>query len=169
MSIDQDARPAEPTQLFSFQDELADELIGRAKSVRPLLESKAAEHEQNSELSREVVDKLTEIGVFSMAGPRRVGGLAQSSRSMARVAAELAKGCPSTAWVYTIYNSCLWFASKVPAAIQGQMFANGSPLICSPQNGIGHLVADGDSYRLTGRWSYATGSHHAAWTMVPAV
>jgi len=169
MSIDQDTRPAEQTQLFSFQDELADELIDRAKSVRPLLESKAAEHEQNSELSRDVVDKLTEIGVFSMAGPLRVGGLAQSSRSMARVAAELAKGCPSTAWVYTIYNSCLWFASKLPAAIQQQIFANGIPLICSPQNGIGHLVADGDSYRLTGRWSYATGSHHAAWTMVPAI
>jgi len=107
--------------------------------------------------------------VFAMAGPARVDGLAQSSRSMAAVAAELAKGCPSTAWVYTIYNSCLWFASKLPARIQEQIFADGVPLICSPQNGIGHLVPDGDGFLLTGRWAYATGSHHAAWTMVPAL
>jgi len=167
MSIDQVIEPA--TSLPGFQEDLANELLARAKSVRHLLESRADEHEQNKELSQEVVDKLTEIGVFAMAGPARVGGLAQSSRSMAAVAAELAKGCPSTAWVYTIYNSCLWFASKLPAGIQEQIFANGVPLICSPQNGIGHLVPDGDSYQLTGRWSYATGSHHAAWTMVPAL
>lgn len=168
MSIDQDTRPTAQT-LEGFQDELADKLVADARAVRPLLESKAAEHEQNSELSQEVIDKLTEIGVFAMAGPRRVDGLAQSSQSMARVAAELAKGCPSTAWVYTIYNSCLWLASKLPAEIQEQIFANGVPLICSPQNGIGHLVPDGDGYRLTGRWNYATGSHHAAWTLVPAL
>ncbi len=166
MSIDQDVHPA---ALTGFNEELSAELVSRAKAVRPLLESRADDHEQNSELSQEVVDKLTELGVFAMAGPARVGGLAQSSRSMAAVAAELAKGCPSTAWVYTIYNSCLWFASKLPAGIQEKIFADGVPLICSPQNGIGHLVPDGDSYRLTGRWAYATGSHHAAWTMVPAL
>jgi 3-hydroxy-9,10-secoandrosta-1,3,5(10)-triene-9,17-dione monooxygenase len=168
MSIDQDIRPSAET-VFSFQDELADDLVAKAKSVRRLLESKADEHEERSELSEEVVAELTELGIFSMAGPRRIGGLAQSSRSMARVAAELAKGCPSTAWVYTIYNSCLWFSSKLPAGIQAQIFANGIPRICSPQNGMGQLVVNGDGYRLTGRWSYATGSHHAAWTMIPAL
>ena len=172
MSIDQEIRTAGVSAAageFRFRDELADELVARARAVRPLLESKAGQHEEDSELSQEVIDKLTEIGAFSMAGPSRVGGSGQSSRSMARVAAELAKGCPSTAWVYTIYNSCLWLASKLPAGIQEQMFANGIPRICSPQNGMGQLVADGDGYRLTGRWSYATGSHHAAWTMVPAL
>lgn len=168
MSIDQDVNATAATPA-GFDEQIADELVARAKAVRPLLESKADEHETNNELSKEVIDKLTEIGVFAMAGPARVGGLAQSSRSMANVAAELAKGCPSTAWVYTIYNSCLWFASKLPSGIQEKIFANGVPLICSPQNGIGHLVPEGNSYRLTGRWSYATGSHHAAWTMVPAL
>lgn len=166
MSIDEAVRTADS---FDFDEALSDELVERAKSVRSLLESKAAEHEANSELSREVVDKLLDLGIFSMAGPTRVSGLAQSSRSMARVAAEIAKGCPSTAWVYTIYNSCLWFASKLPAHIQEKMFANGMPLVCSPQNGIGQLTPDGDGFRLTGKWSYATGSHHADWTMVPAL
>jgi alkylation response protein AidB-like acyl-CoA dehydrogenase len=172
MSIDQEIRPAGMSPAageFRFNDELSGELIARVKAVRPLLESKADQHEEKGELSQEVIDKLTEIGIFAMAGPRRIGGLEQSSQSMARVAAELAKGCPSTAWVYTIYNSCLWLASKLPAGIQEQMFANGIPRICSPQNGKGQLVADGDGYRLTGRWSYATGSHHAAWTIVPAL
>ncbi len=173
MSVHEDIRPAALTSgsdsRFSFQDAMAEQLLAAARAVRPLLESKAAQHEEQNELSPEVVDALTEAGIFSMAGPRRIGGLAQSSRSMARVAAELAKGCPSTAWVYTIYNSCLWFASKLPAGMQAQIFADGLPRICSPQNGIGELVADGDGYRLTGRWSYATGSHHAAWTMIPAI
>ncbi|MCX2929922.1 acyl-CoA dehydrogenase family protein [Mycobacterium sp. CVI_P3] len=172
MSIDQDIRVTAANAAggdFGFREELADDLVAKATSVRSLLAGKADEHEQTSELSQEVVDKLTELGIFSMAGPQRIGGLAQSSQSMARVAAEIAKGCPSTAWVYTIYNSCLWFASKLPAGIQAQIFADGIPLICSPQNGIGHLVADGDGFRLTGRWSYATGSHHAAWTMVPVL
>ncbi len=173
MSVDQDVRPSEDAgaleDSFGFDEALGSELLDKAKELRPLLAGKADAAEQAGELDNEVVAALTAAGLFSMAGPHRIGGLAQSSQSMAKVAAELAKGCPSTAWVYTIYNSCLWFASKLPAALQNQIFADGIPRICSPQNGIGQLVADGDNYILSGRWAYATGSHHAAVTMVPAL
>lgn len=173
MSIDHDVLTTQsaesPGPGYDFRDELIDDLIDRARSVIPLLESKADDHEQSSGLSDEVVDRLTELDLFALAGPKRVGGLAQSSQTMAKIAAELAKGCPSTAWVYTIYNSCLWLASKLPKNIQDQVFADGLPRICSPQNGMGQLVHDGDGYRLTGRWNYATGSHHSQWTLIPAM
>ncbi|WP_159419552.1 acyl-CoA dehydrogenase family protein [Rhodococcus rhodochrous] len=144
-------------------------LISAAQALRPLLESKADEHEARGELSTEVIEALESAGLLKLAAPKRIGGLAQPSGVMAEVAAELAKGCPSTSWVYTIYNSCLWFASKLPEVLQAKIFANGIPRICSPQNGMGQLVPEGDGFRLTGRWSYATGSHHAAFTMVPAM
>lgn len=168
----QDTRPSDITSSddeFLFRKDSAERLLADATALRPLLESHAAAHEEKGELAAEVIEALDKIGAFSMSAPRRIGGLSQSSKSMAAVAAELAKGCPSTAWVYTIYNSCLWFASKLPQAIQKSVFADGIPRICSPQNGMGQLVPDGDGFKLTGRWSYATGSHHAQVTMVPAI
>ncbi|WP_319456947.1 MULTISPECIES: acyl-CoA dehydrogenase family protein [unclassified Mycobacterium] len=173
MSIVHDVHPTESASAaglpYGFRDDLTSDLIERARSVQPLLASKAAEHEETNGLSHEVVERLTELELFALAGPQRIGGLAQSSQTMAKVAAELAKGCPSTAWVYTIYNSCLWLASKLPKHIQDQVFADGLPRICSPQNGMGQLVADADGYRLSGRWNYATGSHHSQWTLIPAM
>jgi alkylation response protein AidB-like acyl-CoA dehydrogenase len=170
MTIDEDLGTQDVSEsLFDFDEAAGQRLLAEAAQLRPLLERDADRAEETGELTQEVVDALSAAGLFSMAAPRRIGGLAQSSQSMAKVAAELAKGCPSTAWVYTIYNSCLWFASKLPTALQSKIFSDGIVRICSPQNGMGQLVEDGDGYTLTGRWSYATGSHHAAVTMVPVL
>ncbi|MDX2937662.1 acyl-CoA dehydrogenase family protein [Streptomyces ipomoeae] len=169
MSIQAAVRPAGYSAEPTFAEESAAALVAAARSLRPLLDEKAGEHERAGELTQEVVEALDQNGLLAMAAPRRIGGLAQSSESMAQVAIELSKGCPSTAWVYTIYNSCLWFASKLPRSIQETLFANGIPRICSPQNGMGQLTPSGDGFELTGRWSYATGSHHAQFTMVPAI
>lgn len=120
---------------FGFDNAAGEQVLAGVKDLRPLIESKAAEQEANGELSVEVVEALDAVGAFRLAGPLRVGGLAQSSQMMAEVAAELAKACPSTAWVYTIYNSCLWFASKLPAVTQARVFDGGVPRFCSPRTG----------------------------------
>jgi 3-hydroxy-9,10-secoandrosta-1,3,5(10)-triene-9,17-dione monooxygenase len=144
-------------------------LMQEARRLRPLFERNASLAEAKGELTPEVMQALTEIGALKMAAPKRWGGLCLSSRLMANVAAEISKGCPSTGWIVSIINSVAWMASKTTPEVQELLFKNGVPNMCGPNNGAGTLVPDGDAYRITGKWSYASASHHALWAMVPVV
>ena len=73
---------------LGFDDEAGASLVAAAIALRPLLASKAQRHEDEGELSPEVVDALDKAGFWKMAVPRRWGGLAISANYMARVAAE---------------------------------------------------------------------------------
>jgi alkylation response protein AidB-like acyl-CoA dehydrogenase len=141
------------------------QLVTDAASLRPLLEDAAAAHEADGELLPEVVGALEAIGAFKMGAPRRLGGLGVSLTTMSDVVIELAKGCPSTAWVVSIINSCVWAASQTPLRMQRELFVDGVPKICQPQTVPGTAVSDGDDYLISGRWSYGSGSHHSDWAL----
>ena len=156
------------SEQVSFGDsQYGRQLLEDAQDLRPLLERNAPLAEARGELMPEVMEALGRIGALKMAAPARWGGLCLSSKLMANVAAELAKGCPSTGWIVSIINSCAWMASKTPPAVQRLLFKNGVPTLCGPNNGAGTLRRDGDGYLVSGKWSYASASHHASWAMVP--
>jgi len=149
---------------------LVDDLVVKAKAMRPLLERNAAKHEQIGELVPEVVKALAEARMFWMAGPERIGGLAIPSVGQGKVVAEIARGCPSTAWTLSIINSCVWLGSAMSFEMQDYIFPDkeNPPMLCSPTNGSGTLVPEGDHWILNGRWSYGSGSHHSKFALVPA-
>ena len=147
------------TAKLKFNDHLVDGLVEKAAAMRPLLEQNAATHEAIGELTPEVVAALKEAGIWKMAAPERVGGLAISSKGQCKVIAELAKGCPSTSWTSSIINSCVWLASAMSFEMQDYMFADGVPAVCSPTNGSGTLAPHGDHFILNGRWSYLSLIH----------
>jgi 3-hydroxy-9,10-secoandrosta-1,3,5(10)-triene-9,17-dione monooxygenase len=151
-----------------FDDKLGAELVERARELRPLLANHAARHEEIGELTSEVVTPLIDLNVFSMAVPRRWGGGCVSANYMAQVALELAKGCPSTSWVVTVMNSNGWMVSTTPDAMQEAVFGSGDARLCGVFSPPGKLVREGDGYRVSGRWPYASGSHHATWAYCPA-
>ncbi|MGE0761610.1 MAG: acyl-CoA dehydrogenase family protein, partial [Pirellulaceae bacterium] len=151
-----------------FNDHLVEPMVATARAMRPLLERNAQQHEDNGELTQEVLDALDATGILKMAAPERVGGLAISSQGQVRVMAEIAKGCPSTAWVVSIINSVIWLGSAMSFEMQDYLFKDGVPKLCSPTNGTGTLVASGNDFQLNGRWSYGSGCRHSKWALVPA-
>lgn len=152
-----------------FQYDLGEVLIERARALRPLLARHAATHEANGELMPEVVDAIRDAQLFIMSAPRRWGGLCITSEIMSNVSRELAKGCPSTAWIVSIVNSNVWVASTMSPTIQETLFGNGIPLITGPSNGMGTLEKRDGKFFVSGKWAYGSASHHAEWAMVPAM
>jgi alkylation response protein AidB-like acyl-CoA dehydrogenase len=52
-----------------------------------------------------MLDALREACVFRMTAPKRFGGQEVDFQTQCDVLAEIARGCPSTSWVATIYSA----------------------------------------------------------------
>jgi 3-hydroxy-9,10-secoandrosta-1,3,5(10)-triene-9,17-dione monooxygenase len=148
-----------------FGDERVEDLVATAKSMRPYLLEMAPKHEQDRRLDTGVISKLFAADMFKVAVPRRWGGLCLSAHGMAQVAVELAKGCPSTGWIYCISNSASWVASLAPDAVQEDVFAAGVPIMCSAVNPPGTFTLVDGGYRVDGAFPYSSGCLDSAWGM----
>jgi alkylation response protein AidB-like acyl-CoA dehydrogenase len=88
---------------------------------------------------------------------------------MTRVVAELAKGCPATAWVVANMNSSVWILTVLSDEMQEEVFAEGAPPVCSVGSPPGKARAVDGGYVVNGRWPYASGSHHSTWAHFPVM
>lgn len=148
-----------------FREDIAHELVDRARSLQPMLLESAAAAERNRRLSDAVVGRLADAQLFHVCSPRRWGGLCVSATTMSRIGLELAKGCPSAAWVFCISNSNAWVTSLGPDALQEHVFAQGVPIMCGAVNPPGSFKKLDGGVRITGAWPYSSGCFHSSWGM----
>jgi alkylation response protein AidB-like acyl-CoA dehydrogenase len=137
-------------------------LVAQARELRPLLSANARSVEHDRRLAPENVEALERLGLFKLAVPQRCGGHGASLGTWLKVAAELAKGCASTAWVQTIIGGSSWIASLLDERGQAEVFA-GASRICGviTPNAQSRRVDGG--YLVSGRWSFASGCLHSQW------
>lgn len=154
---------------LSFDAEAEERAIAAAQGLKTMLRERTQRHHELGELTPEVVDKIVEYDLHNLAVPKRWHGNSLSSVGLARVSAEIAKGCPSTAWCVSITNSVAWLASQVKDSMQKAVFENGTPLLTSPQNGMGSVKEVEGGYLLTGRWSYGSNCHHASYALLQGI
>ena len=145
----------------------AQELIERAKALRPLLQKNAAQAEHERRIPEETIEALTQGGLLRLMVPRRYGGYETSFRTYLEVSAALAEGDGATSWVVTLINSCNWFASIYPKVTQDEVFGT------NPDARVAGVLAPIAKTRrvdggliVTGKWYYASGSLHANWGLV---
>jgi alkylation response protein AidB-like acyl-CoA dehydrogenase len=145
----------------------AQELVERAKALRPLLQKNAAKTEDERRVPEESIQALAEAGLFRITVPRRYGGYEVPIRTKLEVSAALAEGCGSTAWVVTLINVCNWFASLYSQKAQDEVFG------ADPNARVAGVFAPSAKTRrvdgglmVTGKWYYSSGSLHATWGFV---
>src|SRR5678816_1575796 len=99
------------------------QLIARAVALVPMLREKAASAERAQRMAPETFDALSEARVFTMTAPARYGGYEADFQTQCDVLAEIARGCPSTSWVATIYSAMSWLVGTFPDEAQEEIFA----------------------------------------------
>lgn len=140
------------------------ELLARARALRSLLEKNAAECERSRRIVDENLRALEDAGLLELMLPARVGGLGASMVSQLQVAAELGKGCASTAWVQTLLNVTSWAASLLSPAAQREVFEGMRPArVCGVLTPSGQAVPVPGGHRVSGKWGFASGCLHASW------
>lgn len=149
---------------LTFGGDVDGELVARATALRPLLAEHASRTESQRQVVPEVMDALEAAGLFEVVVPKRVGGHGATMATQLAVAAELGRGCASTAWVQTIVNVTTCGVARSGSA--GAVFGNGDgprPRACGVLAPNGTARPTDGGYVVDGRWPFASGSFYASW------
>ena len=146
--------------------EVQDRVVDRARGMRDLVRAEAGESERLRTLSTPIVDEMWATGLMSAFNPAAAGGVEPSFAEMIETWIEMAWQDGSFGWI-GIANLPSTFAAASYLSDQGfaEVFAsNDYHITIGGQyfpNGQGAAVEGG--YRLTGAWSFGSGTGHSAY------
>jgi 3-hydroxy-9,10-secoandrosta-1,3,5(10)-triene-9,17-dione monooxygenase len=144
-------------------------LVAQATALVPLLRRLAASAEKARRVPQESLEALSQAGIFKMTAPKAYGGIEADFQTQCDVLAEIARGCPSTSWVATIYSAMSWLVGVFPDEAQREIFATGDPRISGVFSPTGTAVPKDGGFLVNGRWGFNTGCHGARWTVLNVV
>lgn len=137
--------------------------VARARALGPLISAAGDETERGRELPRSLVLALAEQGLFRLLQPRALGGAELTPMEFAEVMGEIARYDASTAWCVGQGNGCGVAAAFLDPGVAREIFGPVDGIVAwgPPSNAEVKKVPGG--YRVTGSWSFASGSHNASW------
>jgi len=144
-------------------------VITRTLALVPRLAETAAATEEAKRVLPQQFDALAEAGVFRMTAPRKYGGDEVDFQTQCDVLAHVARGCPSSSWVATIFSAMSWLAGTFPDDAQEEIFGSRDPRISGVFSPTGAATPVDGGYRVSGRWGFNTGGQGSNWTIVNAL
>jgi alkylation response protein AidB-like acyl-CoA dehydrogenase len=138
--------------------------LDAARRLAPTITVRAAEAESARRIPRDLLEELAAAGCFRVLTPTSHGGLGADLPSGMRIFEALARADASVGWTVMIGGTSWIDLVGLPRAAFDELFASGRNVIFagvfSPS---GSIKAVEDGYRVTGRWSFASGCEHADW------
>lgn len=161
--------------------------LGRAEELGQHFATTAGDHDASGAFPFDNFKALHRAGLLGLVTDRRHGGLGGGLRAALAAVSAVARGDPSTALVYAMHLShhhAIRTSGKWPthlvdrvtrANADGVALINAAqvePAVGSPSHGaLPQTIArrDGDSWRITGHKTYATGIPMLRWVTLLAV
>jgi 3-hydroxy-9,10-secoandrosta-1,3,5(10)-triene-9,17-dione monooxygenase len=151
-----------------FSAVACDEAMRRARACVPILKERAQKTEDARVLLRENEQLLHEQGLFRFHQPKRFGGMELPFSAVVDIVAELARGCPSTAWNVGNLGCHHWILGYYEPETQHEVWdANPDALIASSialAAGRGRRTSRG--FVVSGRWPFSSGVDNSDWNML---
>jgi alkylation response protein AidB-like acyl-CoA dehydrogenase len=135
-----------------------------ARQLGPALAAAAAEIERRRELPEAIVDALVERGLFRLLLPRSLGGAELPPSFYVPVVEEIARHDASAAWCLGQACGCTMTAALLEPQVARDIFGGRRGILAwGPPDPTVKARRVAGGYRLSGSWSFASGSHHATW------
>ena len=152
------------TQKFpSERAEKRQALLQAVDSIRDILAAGADEAEALRTLPPASVAALRKSGLFALKLPAVLGGAEADPVTQIEVIEAVSYIDPSTGWSFFIGTGGGSLCAFVPDAAIEQMFSGGRIPTLAGAIMPGRAVRVDGGYRITGRWSWASGIRHAEW------
>ncbi len=147
-----------------------EELIERARAMVPEIRALAQQTEQNRGLFPHIVEKIRAAELLRTCRPKAFGGFEYDGHVALKIALTISAACASTGWTVNGAVSNGLSLAHWPIEAQREVWAGDTDpftFACFAPTGTAVPVAGG--YRLTGRWSFASGCDISAWGKLGAL
>src|SRR5262245_43483967 len=145
-------------------DELAvAEHVERARTLAPLVAAEADRGERDRRVTDAVMDALHHGKLFRLLLPRPLDGEELDPVTFVRVIEEIAKADGSTAWCLCQAAGCAMTAAYLSPERAREIFEPPRAVLAWGPGPNARAVAVDGGYRISGTWSFASGSPHATW------
>jgi alkylation response protein AidB-like acyl-CoA dehydrogenase len=138
-----------------------DEILAAARAAARVLRTRSVEIEEERQLPADVVELVRGTGVFRMGFPKEFGGPGLTSVEQIKVIEALSFGDTSAGWCAMIGMDAGMYALSDPAV--REMFPELDVVAAGMLPPVGRADRVPGGYRVTGRWSQASGIAHADW------
>ena len=155
---------------YSLGSARAEALLEAARALGPVLRERSAQCRAERKVPAATIADFHDAGFFKMLQPEQWGGYAMDPQVFYCVGLEIARHCMSSAWVLGVVAVHNWqlavFDDRAAADVWGD---DPSVLISSSYAPVGKVTPVEGGYRLSGRWSFSSGSEHCQWAFLGAV
>ncbi len=148
-----------------------DELLASARSIRAMIEGDAEQSEAERTLALSSVDAMYQAGLLTMCVPRELGGLEADPVTQAEVYEAVSEANGAAGWCCFIGATAVGLLGSMTSDVAvAEVFKDGRI-----PRGAGTIVPSGQAeqvaggYRVTGRWAFGSGIHHADWVATATV
>ncbi len=145
-------------------------ILEAARAMIPELRERAAATEANRRLLPETHEAFLKAGFYRVMQPRGFGGLELPFGIQTGMSMELARACPSSAWVAGLLACHGWLLGMMPGEAQEEVWG-GDPETCVATSFAGSEISVGRAnggYRISGRWPFSSGVDYCRWAILVA-
>ncbi len=137
--------------------------LARARALAPLIEANAARAEELRTLPPETVRALADSGLFRFGLPRELGGEEADFRTAIEVWEEVTRADGSAGWTLMANGSGAAAAAAYLSneAVQKIFGGDAAATVGGQFAPRGSGVREGDGFRVTGSYSFGSGSGHS--------
>lgn len=159
------ARPAPYPSLTAV------DVLRNAEALLPLLRERAEEVDHDRRIGLDIYRRLGDAGLLHILKPKKYGGLELSEHEHAKVAMTLARGCASTAWIFSILSSDNMAVLAYPEEVQDEIWGTDTYATLAGNTNLNlkaSAVPVAGGYRLSGSWGFCSGSDFSEWLIFNA-
>ena len=142
----------------------SEELVARARDMVSEIRALAPETERNRNLSPEIVERIRKAELLRTCQPAEFGGFEYDGEVALKIGLQISAGCASTGWTINVAVSNGMVLAHWPIEAQREIWQDDADPFCfgcvAP---TGTAVPVTGGYRLSGRWSFASGCDFAEW------
>lgn len=140
-------------------------VLAAARAVAPLAAECAARSERERRLPAELVEALSEAGLFRLCVPASLGGAEAPAGDLVDALEELGRADGSTAWCAAVASTSGAFAAYMPEGDARDVYGDERSCVGGVFAPKGLAVVGDGGFTVSGRWPFTTGVDHCDWLM----
>ena len=145
-------------------------ILDAARAMIPALRERAGATETNRKLLAETHEAFLKAGFYRVMQPRGFGGLELPFGIQTEMSMELARACPSSAWVAALLACHGWLLDMMPGEVQAEVWGD-DPETCVATSFAGTDISverERGGVRISGCWPFSSGVDYCGWTILVA-